>query len=275
MERMLSLDEGARKQGQPVAPLTQRIEKLYGVGRTMVRMGQIDKLEKAQVYAEQALQLAQEIDDQNGSSNAFATLGMIAQARGELEVAENAFRESYKQASRLNHPGLTGRVLFHLGDLAQRRGQLTQARSLLEEALVIVRSAEMPWDVAIVTTMLGKVATRQQLVGPADTYYREALSLFRVFGSPGYTAGCLEGFAANLCAQGYYKKAVRLWAAASEMRIQTQVPLSQTEREDFEQLIVEAKAPLGEQVFDQEWQAGSLLKHDEAIEAALAETGRK
>jgi predicted ATPase/DNA-binding XRE family transcriptional regulator len=275
MERMLALDEGARKQGKPVAPLTLRIERLYGVGRTLVRSGQIDKLEKAQAYAQRALQLALEIGDQIGSSNAWSTLGMIAQAMGQLEIAEKAFRESYKQASRLNHPGLIGRVLFHLGDLAQRRGQLSQARSLLEEDLAIVRSAEMPWDVAIVTTMLGRVAARQQLFGPADTYYREALSLFRVFGSPSYTAGCLEGFAANLCTQGHYNKAVRLWAAASEMRNRTQVPLSQTEREDFEQLIAGAKIALSKPVFDQEWQAGSLLNHDEAIEAALAESGLK
>jgi hypothetical protein len=133
----------------------------------------------------------------------------------------------------------------------------------------------MSWDVAIVTTMLGKVAARQQLFGPADTYYREALSLFRVFGSPSYTAGCLEGFATNLCTQEHYNKAVRLWAAASEMRNKTQVPLSQTEREDFEQLIAEAKKALSKPIFDQEWQAGSLLNHDEAIEAALAETGLK
>ena len=91
MERMLALDLRAREQGEPTAPLTLRIQFLYGIGRTMVRHGKVERRAEAAAY--EALHLAQHIGDHNGISNAFATLGLIAQANGKLDEAEAAFTE--------------------------------------------------------------------------------------------------------------------------------------------------------------------------------------
>ena len=43
MERMLALDLLAREQGEPTAPLTLRIERLQGPGRTQVRHGRVER----------------------------------------------------------------------------------------------------------------------------------------------------------------------------------------------------------------------------------------
>jgi predicted ATPase/transcriptional regulator with XRE-family HTH domain len=275
MERMLALDKLAREQGKPVAALTHRIEKLYGVARTIVRYGHIDRLEKAQAFATEALRLAQDSGNQKAISDSFATLGMIAQAKNELDIAEEAFMESYKQASLLKHKGLTSRALSHLGNLACRKGQLIYARDFLQQALAIARSAGMNWDVALTTTMLGHLSNQQQLFGLARTYFREALILFRLFESPGYTARCLEGFAATLYAQGQPRQAARLCAAASEMRRRSLIFLLPSERESLEQLVAAIKATLDEPTFISAWQAGSALTHDEAVDIALAEADRQ
>ncbi len=90
LERMLALDLQAREQGKPTAPLTIRIEKLYGLGRTMVRHGKAEQ--GAEAFSQEALQLAQRICDLHGISSAFATLGMIAQAT-RLSAAASTLRE--------------------------------------------------------------------------------------------------------------------------------------------------------------------------------------
>ena len=51
----------------------------------MVRHGKVEG--GAEAFAKEALHLAQQIGDHNGTSNAYATLGMIAQANGKLDEA--------------------------------------------------------------------------------------------------------------------------------------------------------------------------------------------
>jgi Tfp pilus assembly protein PilF len=119
-------------------------------------------------------------------------------------------------------------------------------------------------------TLLAHLARELQHNEAAKARYREALTLYRTFSSPSYTAGCLEGFAAAICAEGHYVQATRFCAAAASLREQAQVPLLPTEREAFEQVIAQAKAALDENTFASEWATGAALTHDEAIDAALS-----
>jgi len=269
MERMLALDQQARERGEQTAPLTLRIAMLYGFGRTQVRHGRAEHI--AEVYANEALHLAQSIDDHNGMCNAYATLGMIAQANGKLDEAERAFTESYRLARLLKHSGLMSRAMSHLSDVASMRGDLERATALLEEALANARVSGMTWDIPIITTMLGHLARRQQRYDLAKARYREALVRFRTFSSPTYIAWCLEGYAAVICAEGRYAQAVWLCAAAAAMREQTQTPLPPAEREALEKTIATAKAAMKEPAFGEEWTVGARLTHDQAIDYALSD----
>jgi len=269
LERMLALDLWAREQGKQVAPLTLRIEKLYGLGRTLVRHGRMER--RAEAFAKEALQLAQQIGDQNGISNAFATLGMIAQASGKLDEAEAAFTESYTHARLTEQSGLMSRALFHLADVARMRGDVARATALLEEALANAQAIGITWDIPIITTMLGHLARQQQNYPLAKARYREALMLYRVFSSPAYIAGCLEGYAAATCAERHYAQATRLCAAAVALREQTQTELLPAEREAFEQIVATARAALDEPIFVREWNTGTMLTQDEAIDDALSD----
>ena len=268
-QRMLALDLRAREQGEYTAPLTQRIEKLYGLARTMVRHGKGER--DAEDFAKEALELAQSIGDQNGMSNAFATLGMIAQVSCKLDEAETAFTESYRYARLTKQGGLMSRALSGLADLARMRGDMVHATALLEEALVHVQAMGMTWDIPIITTLLGHLARQQQNYTMAKMYYRQALLLYRVFSSPTYIASCLEGLAATVCAEGNYVEVTRLYAAAATLRMQAQTPLPLDEHEAFEQSVATAKASLGEPDFAREWNTGKVLTQDEAIDYALSD----
>ncbi len=271
MERMLALDLRAREQGEPTAPLTLRIQFLYGIGRTMVRHGKVER--GAEAFAQEALHLAQRIGDHNGISSAFATLGMIAQANGKLDEAEAAFTESYTHARMIEHRGLISHALILLGDLARMQGDVARATTLLEEALAGVQASGMTWDIPMTLALLGHLACQQQNYALAKARYQEALVLYRAFGSPTYIAACLEGYAAAACGEGHYAQATRLCAQASTLREQTQTALLPAEREAFEQVVATARAALDEPAFEREWNTGTTLTQDEAIDDALSDAG--
>ncbi len=273
MERMLALDQRARERGEQTAPLPLRIAMLYGFGRTQVRHGRIQQI--AEVYALEALHLARSMSDQNGMCNAYATLGMIAQANGKLDKAERAYAESDRLARLLEQGGLRSRAMSHLSDVVRMRGDLERAMVLLEEARAYASVSGMTWDIPIMTTMLGHLARQQQHYDQAKVYYREALVRFRIFSSPTYIAGCLEGYAAALSAEGHYTQATRMCAAATALREQIQAPLPQDQRAAFEQTVTTARAVLNQASFARQWNIGMALTQDEAIDNALSEVGEE
>jgi hypothetical protein len=151
------------------------------------------------------------------------------------------------------------------------RGDVTHATALLEEALASAQAIGTTWDIAIITTLLGHLAREQQNDALAKARYREALALYRAFGSPTYLAGCLEGFAATVCAEGHYPQAARLCATAAALREQTQTALPPAEREAFEQVVATARAALDEPAFVREWNRGTTRTQDKAIDDALSD----
>ena len=269
LERMLALDLQAREQGEHTAPLMLRIEGLYGLGRTLVRHGKVTH--GAGSFAQEALQLAQSMNDQNSISNAFATIGMIAMENGKLDEAEAAFTESYTHARQIEQRGLMSRALSGLADVAKMRGDLARATALSVEALTNAQAIGLTWDIPIMLTLLGHLALKQQNYPEATARYREALALYRTFNSPLYTAGCMEGYAATMCAEGHYAQATRLCAAAATLRQQAQTQLPPVEREAFAQVIATAKAALDTPTFVREWNTGTTLTQEDAIDDALSD----
>lgn len=266
-ERMLALDQRARAQSAPTAAPALRIQHLYGIARVLLGGGE---MARAETFATEALHLAQQVGDESGISNACATLGLIAQASGKRDEAAAAFAESYAHARQSEQRGLRTTSLFHLAELARLQGDIARAGALLEEALECARADGNTWDAAMVTVMLGQVAHQQRRYAHALARYREGLALLRPFGSPTYSAWCLEGVAATLCAEEHGAPAVRLCAAAAALREQAHTPLPPAERPAFQQSLATGRALLGEERFAAEWAAGAALTQEAAIAEALA-----
>ncbi|HLJ81454.1 MAG TPA: helix-turn-helix domain-containing protein [Ktedonobacterales bacterium] len=265
-ERMLALDLRVREQGEHAAPLPLRIRCLYGFARTLLGGGH---MRRAKALATEALRLAQRIGDQSGMSNAFATLGLIAQANGSLDEAAAAFAEALPHAELADDGDIGTHALVHLAELARIEGDSERSGTLLEEALTRSRGAGAIWDIAIIATMLGQLALQNQHYVQARARFRESLTLFRTLGSPTYSAWCLESLAATLSAEDHHALALRLCAAAVTWRQQANTPLPPAEREAYERTIAAARAALGEQAFGAEWAAGAAHSQETAIAEAL------
>jgi predicted ATPase/transcriptional regulator with XRE-family HTH domain len=267
-ERMLVLDSWARANGLPVAPPMLRVKRLYGLGRLRLSRG---KMVEAEAITQEALHQAEQISDENGMANAWATLGMIAQASGRLDHAEEAFNQSALHGDRAADPQLGYRAVVWQAELARARGELPRAEALLSEALTSAQTYESGWDTAVITTLLGHLAFQQQDIPLAKVRYRDGLNRLRVFGSPTYTAWCVEGCAAVLVAEGRAEASARLCAAAASLRQRAATPLPDGERTAFEQVVAKARELLGQSAFQQNWAVGAGYTLDEVIGIALAE----
>ena len=264
LERMLAL---SWQSGKQEVPFGSRAVALYAFGQSLLRRG---KTERAEAVAREALERAQRSGDHCGICSALAILGQIAQRSGNLDEAATFLVESDEHARLGEYPDLRGFTLRNLAELARMQGDLARATTLYEEALAVARATGMTFGVALIMTMLGLLARQQQNYALAKARYREGLTLLRAFDSPTYTAWCLEGYAAALCAEEDYLQVTRLCAAAVTLRDQVQTPLPPAEREAFEQVVAVAKAALGEPAFEEEWTRGAKLTNNQAIDYALS-----
>src|SRR3989440_1475821 len=263
LERMLALDEA---RGPQAASPAVRSRALYYASRLTIHLGRRDR---ALALAKEALALAGRTGDQSNISNALALLGSIALAGGAEDEATTYFTESYAAAKRAGDTHQISLALLNLGELARKRGDVARATEFLEEALADVRAIDMTWGIANILTLLGHLARGQQDYEHAKVRYRESLALYHRLGNATYSAWCLEGIAAVACAEGSYQHATRLCAAAAALRVAAQTPLPPTEQDDFEKVVMTARAELDERTFTAEWRIGSTLAQDGAISYAL------
>ena len=249
LSRMLALDEARGAQaGQPAL----RVKALYMASRLAMHLGRTDR---AGALAGEAL--------------ALALLGAIALAGGAEEEAATYLTESYTVAKRAGESTAMGLALLNLGELARKRGELARATALLEEALATTRVLEMTWGIANILTLLGHLARGQQDYERAKGRYRESLAIYQQLGNATYTAWCLEGIAGTACAEGSYQHATRLCAAAAALRVAAHTPLPPSEQDDFDKLVMTARAELGERIFTEQWRIGSTMTQDDASVYAL------
>ena len=267
LNQMLTLDMRMRETGAATAPLTLRVWGLYGFARLLLGGGQ---LARAATLARAAARLAEQIDDQPGMSEAYATIGMIAQARGAVEEAMRAFAESYEHARLSGQRDVGTHALRQLAEVTLLQGDAAQAQVLLQQALASAQVSGATWDVAIVTTLLGRLACQQGNYAQARQRYRQSLPMFRTFASPPYTAWCLEGVAALLAAEARYALAVQTCALAAALRRQAQTPLPPAEWAAFAGVIARARTALGEHLFRAQWKAGTTRPQSAISAQALS-----
>jgi hypothetical protein len=106
-----------------------------------------------------------------------------------------------------------------------------------KEGRLLAKSAGITFVVAGQAAMRGHLAQQQGNYVLAKKHFKEALVIYRVYTSPTYTAWCLEGLASTIYAEGHYKPAARLYAAAAVLRKRDQTPLPTSENEAFLQVV--------------------------------------
>ena len=156
-----------------------------------------------------------------------------------------------------------GRALYHMGDLST-------AGTLLEQAVEEFRESTYPYGVAWTLVTLGWLATDQRDFARARASLTEALRVFRELGADARMAEALEGFAQLACAEGHWRRALRLGGAAHVQRQRTGLPLMPVGVTQLEPRLHRTRLALTQATADAAWDEGSRMTVEDAIAEALA-----
>ena len=179
---------------------------------------------------EAALALASEIGDRQGAATSLTVSSYLSRSLGENEAAEVAAREA---------------LALH-ESYGDRRG-----------------AAQALWAFGMA------VAARRRL-NAACASYKRALAVFNEIGDRYFIVACLIGLADVAQATGGSREAVSLLAAGSSVMANMGASLWPSIRPYIERTADQARAALGDAVFQQAWTSASILSVDQAVAMAMA-----
>jgi predicted ATPase/class 3 adenylate cyclase/Tfp pilus assembly protein PilF len=204
-----------------------------------------DDVDRAERFAEEAVAIAAELDDDRAASGALMVLGDVYSARGQHELALTQYEEAVALRTRLGDPVLVTDAVYNLGKAAFHGGQHAQARESFERALVLARDLDEATYIAAAQFMLALLAFFDD-AATAGARARESLDLYTDLEDDRSRARCLVVLAASAAAEGSSEDAARLLGAADSLRVEE--PLDTFELSVLERLLPELESQLGERM---------------------------
>lgn len=173
--------------------------------------------ETARTLYRESLSISEEIDDQEHTAAAYASLADIATALGEFDEGHGLYEKSLSIYREINHLSGVVRALSGLGSIAFERGDDAEARRLYQESLSLSREIGDQWGMAgILRTQETPILQseyerkRQQLEETLDNH--AAASDRASMADTLFALGRFSQEAGHLVsAQGYYQRSLELW----------------------------------------------------------------
>jgi hypothetical protein len=151
-----------------------------------------------------------------------------------------------------------------------QRAEFARARQHIEETLVLAGQTDIRWPVLVAHLGLGDLAAVEQDLAGALDRYRPALRML-IHEERGYAAYALDRCAMVCVARGQYRRAARLFGAASAMPRASDSFFLFVGSTGAEKDLAAARLALGETAFAAAWGDGRAMTPEEALEYALAE----
>jgi hypothetical protein len=147
------------------------------------------------------------------------------------------------------------------------------ARSLLEEQLAICRREGLADHLIHALGAMGHVERDDGNYARAEAFYGESFLLRREMGSMVAVGMSIEDLAAVATRQGRHERAARLLGAGEGLcePAGSRPPLASPV--EYERIVAEGRAALGETAFAAVWAEGRAMSLDEAIALALEPGG--
>jgi hypothetical protein len=142
---------------------------------------------------------------------------------------------------------------------------------LLEEALIKRHAVGDLWGLGITLGDLGDVVRALGDGSAARRLYEESLAVWQKLGDERGTAQCFEGFATLDGDGSAFERAVRLLAAAAEIRDAVGEPPSPNRQEQLDRLLEAARSALGHHEYSAAWVRGRAMTLEQAVVYAREE----
>jgi tetratricopeptide (TPR) repeat protein len=109
-------------------------------------------------------------------------LGLIAEERGQLDLAEQRYRKALDIFQQLGLERSAADEYYQLGNIAQQRRQLDLAEPYYRQALQVYERRGLQRYAASTCQQLGRIAEERQQFEQAEQCYRQALDTFERLG---------------------------------------------------------------------------------------------
>jgi len=209
------------------------------------------------------------IGDRSSLARCLHNLANVVKVRGDYARARWALREATQIFGELGDRSGAAWAINQQGDISREQGNLTDARDLYEQALAAFRETGDRWGAARSLTDLGYIGCARGDFLNAHTAFRESVSIFADLGHRRGVARTLEGFACLAVARGQEDRALRLAAAAAQLRRVICAHLPPPEQTKLDQKLQPAWELLPGEESARAWAEGSAMGLDRAVQYAL------
>jgi DNA-binding winged helix-turn-helix (wHTH) protein/tetratricopeptide (TPR) repeat protein len=212
------LDELIAEQrlAEPGRPLAQAL-MIRGV--LYNRTGRLDE---AQAAHEEALQVAEAIDDRELAAQILQNLAIVFEDRGEFQRAEDLLDLSHLRYRDAGREIMPGQLWANKANLRMDQGQLLEARELLEKALQAFRGVGDRRNEAMMLNNTGLVLRNMGLVDEAEGFHLRSLEIRQEIGDRVGVGRVYSMLGMVYASQGRYRKAMESSQAALEIARETQ-----------------------------------------------------
>jgi predicted ATPase/class 3 adenylate cyclase/DNA-binding NarL/FixJ family response regulator len=211
---------------------------------------------RALALHEEALALRRSLGDKGGIPYSLKNLGVLAYRRGEFERAAALGEESLASLQEQGDRWGVALALLLLGGVATELGDGARALRLCEQSLELFRAQGDRFGVAAAHGTLGRLALRRGDPDEATRLFAQGRALYAELQHLDGRAACLEGEAAAAFALGALERAVRSLREAAALREAAGAPLPARLQRELAQLLVSARAALGEGAWAAAWDEG-------------------
>ncbi len=220
---------------------------------------------------EQGLAIKRELGDKWDIASSLLNLGTVAHYQGDIDAARSLYEESLTIMQELGDRLGIAHVLLNLGDVVRRQSGHLAARPIYEQSMAIYEELEHRNGIADCLDNLGKIHSEQGSYEQARSLYEKSLVIRDKVGNRQGIIQSLESLAALAHLEGKPEQSVRLFGAASALREALGMPLPPNVQTEYDTHIGELSGALGRAAFAAIWEAGRLLKQEQAVAYALGE----
>ena len=223
----------------------------------------------AQANFERSLECWRKLSDRLSVARCLHNLANVVKVRGDYARAQATLREATATFEEAGDRTGAAWSVNQQGDIAREQGDLAAARGLYQQALAVFRQVGDRWGSARSLTDLGYVCCDERDYATAHDVYAEAVEIFAELGHRRGIARALEGCACLAAAQGDAARALRLAAAAAQLRQFVSAPLPQAEQRKLDEKLSAAREKLSEVDGNNAWREGSAMPLEKAIQYSL------
>jgi predicted ATPase len=202
--------------------------------------------------------------NQTWEAMGYAELGRALADADRPDEARDAHEHAIALARLANEDAALGLALDASAAFALTAGDLDRAASMISEAVEHYRRSGYREGLASGLNTAGTVCAARDDLAEASASFQEALAVCRQIGHLGGAATALAGLADIATRHGQSGRAVRMYAAAAELRRRAGVTLSARHQAHLDAAIRCFQGLLGPAEFGAAWSAGQEVTIDQA-----------